>query len=260
MDERTFREVCEEVERARERGVSFVCLGEPDYPARFYDIDDPPLVLAYRGDLRAATARDGLAVVGGRNPGSESLEWLEVHLGDFVRRAGAPVISGGAFGIDRKAHFVAIKQQAPTICFLPSGIVAPYPAVWALEETDFLASGGVLVSEFLPNTAVARWHFVRRNRLISAIARAVFVVDAGRRSGTLLTARIALDQGRPICVLPGHPLDPRAHGSLDLLREGAPFVRHSWDLLEFFKAECPGPALPLLELASGPPKKNVKFH
>lgn len=238
MEEQTFEQVREEVERALEHGAAFVCLGEADYPARFYDIDDPPLVLAYRGDLRMASGRTGLAVVGGRNPSTESLEWLEIHLGDFARRERAPIISGGAYGIDRKSHFVAIKQGAPTICFLPSGIMAPYPAVWALEQAEFLANGGVLVSEFLPTASVARWHFVRRNRLISGIARAVLVVDAGRRSGTLLTAKIALEQGRPLCVLPGHPLDPRAHGSLDLLRDGAPFVRHSSDLVEFFKEEC----------------------
>lgn len=229
-------ELDRQIQKSHQQGVRFTHLFAPDYPEALATIEDPPLVLSYRGSWPSA-ARPALAVVGGRQPCADSLRWLDVHLSKFIQATGATIISGGAYGIDRKAHLVSLMSQAPTLNFQPSGILKPYPQFWREEWDEFIQRGGVFVSEFMPEMPVSRYHFVRRNRLISGMASSVLIVGAGARSGTLLTAELALNQGKPLFVLPGHPMDPRFEGSLQLLIEGGTFVRDYLDLVAYFKVE-----------------------
>lgn len=222
---------------ALDRGVQFVCIGDDFYPSSLLEIENPPLVLSVMGSP-LVLSKMHLAVVGSRNPSLQSMEWLSAHLGEFVRKKVGSIVSGGAYGIDRKAHSVCVLNGGETLNFLPSGILNPYPSIWRQEKLDFIRAGGVFVSEFLPQQQVDRKNFSRRNRLICGISQATLIVDAGARSGTLLTARLAIEQSRPIFILPGHPADPRVAGSIELMMEGAPFVRDSLDLIEYFKAEC----------------------
>jgi len=239
----------DEILFAHGQGVRFLLLTDLAFPQAIAILQDPPLVLSYKGNW-PGHIQDCLSVVGSRSPCSESLEWLDVHLTQFIRKTKVPIISGGAHGIDRKAHLVSLRQKNTTLNFLPSGILNPYPRNWLFEEKEFLMNQGVFVSEFLPKVAVAKHHFVRRNRLISGIASAVLILDAGIRSGTYLTARIAAEQNVPLFILPGHPMDPRFEGSLRMISEGAAFVRDSTDLLQYFQAECSVPRTGFQNLAA----------
>lgn len=239
LDDPRLSEIHKQIDLAWAQGIRFVHLLESRFPEPLQRIEDPPLVLSLLGS-DADTKLRSLAVVGSRQPSQDSLNWLDRQLGQFIERCSAPIISGGAYGVDRKAHLVSLRYGNPTMNFQPSGLLQLYPRFWAEEREEFIGRGGVFVSEFLPNTPVARHHFVRRNRLISGRADAVLIVDASLRSGTMLTAQIALDQGKELFVLPGHPNDPRASGSLQLIRDGVTFVRDSCELFEFFKAESLG--------------------
>jgi DNA processing protein len=229
-------ELDRQIDKSLQQGVQFVYLFGDDYPESLSTIEDPPLVLSYRGNW-PQSAKPALAVVGGRQPCSDSIRWLDVHLSRFIQATGATIISGGAYGIDRKAHLVSLLCQTSTLNFQPCGILRPYPQFWREEWDEFIYRGGVFVSEFLPEMPVSRHHFVRRNRLISGMASSVLIVGAGARSGTLLTAELALTQGKSLFVLPGHPMDPRFEGSLRLLSEGGTFVRDYLDLVGYFKVE-----------------------
>jgi DNA processing protein len=160
----------------------------------------------------------------------EALSWMENHLSAFLRTTSAVVVSGGARGIDQRAHRLAIRSGCPTVVFLPSGLARPYPDEWRTWKDDILAAGGAVLSHYPPFQEIRRFHFEERNRLIAAMGRILFVVEARRRSGSSMTARLAADLGRTVCVLPGHPADPRAGGTIDLLFDGAAPIRDATDL------------------------------
>lgn len=225
--------VCDPLEAEREYragrklGARLLCYGGPGYPAALMDIDDAPPVLWARGRLEMFEA-PCVALVGARNAsslGTRMARRLAAELG----QAGHIVVSGLARGIDAAAHAAALEHG--TIAVLAGGINVTYPAENAALAAQ-IGESGLLVSEQpLGLTPQAR-HFPRRNRIISGLAQAVVVVEAAAKSGSLITAKNALDQGRDVLAVPGHPFDGRSGGCNMLIRDGATLVRCIEDVLE----------------------------
>jgi len=215
-----------ELKVARAAGVEFFTLGEPEYPSRLQMIDDPPPVIAVRGKPEAL-ARPLVAIVGSRNASAAGVKFAERMAGD-LGDAGFVVVSGLARGIDAAAHRASLATG--TIAVLAGGHDRIYPAehISLLEK---LLVEGAAVSE-MPFAWEPRAHdFPRRNRIISGLSVGVIVVEAARRSGSLITARLAGEQGREVFAVPGSPLDPRNEGTNGLLKQGAIPVTEAADVI-----------------------------
>jgi DNA processing protein len=210
--------VREALGRAHRLGMSVVRLGVPEYPDRLKNLTDPPPVLFLRGDV-GLLSRPGVAIVGSRKATSRARD-VAAHLGRAVARAGTPVISGLALGVDGAAHRGALEAAGPTLAVLGRGADRPYPRSHA-SLFHAIVRHGLVVSEFLPGTPPLPHHFPRRNRILAALSRAVVVVEAGERSGALITVDHALDLGIDVWAVPG-PIDvPACAGSNGLLADGA---------------------------------------
>jgi DNA processing protein len=215
-----------EFEAAGSLGISLVALGEGDYPARLAMIDDAPPVLAVRGNL-AVLARPMIAVVGARNASAAGIKFAE-RLARDLGQAGLVVASGLARGIDAAAHRASLATG--TVAVLAGGHDRIYPPENAGLAEAILADGAA-VSEMPLGLEPHARDFPRRNRLISGLAAGVVVIEAARRSGSLITTRMALEQGREVFAVPGSPLDPRAEGSNALLKQGATMVTEAEDVI-----------------------------
>lgn len=217
---------------------SLVCLADADYPANLLQLADAPLLL-YAAGRRELLGRPGIAVVGSRNAtrqGERNAADFAGHLG----RAGLCIISGLASGIDAAAHKGALDAGADTIALLGTGIDIAYPARHgALAQR--IAREGLVLTEYPLGAPPQAHHFPRRNRLIAALARAVLVVEAALRSGSLITARIGAELGREVLAIPGSIHSPLSRGCHRLIREGAKLVESVADVLE----ELPPAASPL---------------
>lgn len=215
-----------ELAAARVRGIEFLALGETNYPSRLQMIDDAPPLLAVRGK-RDVLALPLVAIVGSRNAsaaGMKFAEWLARDLG----AAGLGIVSGLARGIDAAAH--RASAATGTVAVLAGGYDRVYPAEHE-ELLGSLLSEGAAVSE-MPLGWEPRAHdFPRRNRLISGLSAGVVIVEAAKRSGSLITARLAGEQGREVFAVPGSPLDPRAEGTNGLLKQGATLVTEAADVI-----------------------------
>lgn len=208
-------------------GATLVGLYEPDYPALLRQIHAPPPLIAVRGDL-ASLRRSKVAVVGSRNASAAGLAFTE-RISRGIARAGHVIVSGLARGIDARAHQAALETG--TIAVLAGGLGNIYPADHAglLER---LIEHGAAISEMPFGWEARGRDFPRRNRIVAGLSRGVVVIEAARRSGSLITAAFAADQGREIFAVPGSPLDPRAEGANDLLRDGATFCTKAEDVLD----------------------------
>lgn len=217
--------------RFNENGIHFTYLGCWDYPsALLSNLDSSPLWLSYLGQPNWFNSCR-IAVVGSRKISKFSIDWMNQELVPFLKQSGATVVSGGARGVDQLAHLSALRAKSPTQIFLPSGLNRIYPRELVEWREDVLASGGMLISEYWPDTEIKKYYFIQRNRLIAAMADFVLVIQGEDRSGTLLTAKWALDLGRELGVVPGHPMDSAFSGNLSLLRSGVtPVIDHK-DLL-----------------------------
>ena len=217
----------EELATLAKIGARLVAHGEPDYPTALAAIEDAPPVLAVRGHVHILTKR-AVAIVGARNASANGIRFarqLAVDLG----REGLVVVSGLARGIDAAAHLGALENG--TVAVMAGGVDVVYPAENRALYDDVAAAGAV-VSEIAAGTAPTATHFPRRNRIISGLSLGVIVVEAARRSGSLITARCALEQGREVFAVPGSPLDPRSQGCNHLLRQGAILVEGAEDVRE----------------------------
>ena len=211
-----------------EDGHHLVAWGEDDYPEMLAQIAGPPLLLYVNGDVEALHL-PSLAIIGSRNPTPGG----ERNAHDFARhlaRQGFAIVSGMAQGIDAAAHRGALDGGGKTVAFLGTGIDRVYPAV-NRDLAHAIAEGGALVSEYALGAPPERWHFPERNRLISGLSLGTLVVEAARRSGSLITARLAGDQGREIFALPGSIHNPLARGCHTLIRQGAKLVETADDIL-----------------------------
>ena len=221
------REAAErEIVAARSLGVTFVALGEAAYPRRLQMIDDAPPLLAVRGKF-STLASPMVAIVGARNASAAGQRFAE-KLARDLGEAGFAIVSGLARGIDAAAHRASLATG--TVAVLAGGHDRIYPAEHAGLLTDLLVAGAA-VSEMPLGWEPRARDFPRRNRLISGLAAGVVIVEAARRSGSLITSRLALEQGREIFAVPGSPIDPRAEGTNGLLKQGATLVTEANDVI-----------------------------
>jgi DNA processing protein len=217
-----------ELAAANRAGLSYLTWADPAYPAALKAIDDAPPVLTLKGDP-AILSRPCFAVVGARNASVNGQKLARMLAGD-LSRTGWAIVSGMARGIDGAAHVAALEAGGPTAAVLAGGADVIYPPEHrALYER--IAAAGVVLSEVPPGTEPTAAAFPRRNRLISGLSRGVLVVEASLRSGSLITARLAGEQGREVFAVPGSPLDPRAQGPNSLIRDGAVLVERADDIL-----------------------------
>jgi len=220
-------------ERLREAGLEAICRCSPRYPGRLRALESAPAVLHVAGDLErvlSVAASDAVAIVGSRRASSYGLG-IARGLARSLAAAGVPVISGMAHGIDAAAHEGALAAGGLTLAVLASEPQRPYPASARALHRRIVATGAV-VSELPPATPVRRWMFPARNRLIAALASMTVVVEAGERSGALLTAAISRSLGRATGAVPGHVTSPLAAGCHRLLRDGARLIERPEDILE----------------------------
>jgi len=241
-------------------GAQLVCWGEPDYPAALSAVEDAPPVLTVLGNP-ALLQVPMVAVVGARNASANGRR-IASELAHGLGDAGVVVVSGMARGIDAAAHLGALDNGTVAVVAGRADIVYP-PENQNLY--DALVERGAVVAELPLGTEPQARHFPRRNRIISGMARGVVVVEAAAKSGSLITARFALEQGREVFAVPGSPLDPRSRGCNDLLRNGATLTETAADILTqlgpFLQSEMPPRAalsvqkkthLPLLQSLSNP--------
>ena len=227
-----------EIDLARAKGARMLCFGSDAYPATLASIADAPPVLWCMGQ-RAPILRPVVALVGARNASSLGTRTARA-LAEGLGHEGYTVVSGLARGIDAAAHHGSLKTG--TIAVMAGGVDVIYPAENALLAAA-IADQGLRLSEQPMGMAPQARHFPPRNRIIAGLALAVVVVEAAEKSGSLITARDALEQGREIMAVPGHPVDGRAGGSNRLIREGATLVRHVEDVLEVLqRLQPPQPA------------------
>jgi DNA processing protein len=233
--------------RAAELGLRAVCWSDAAYPAALAAIADPPVVLWVRGAVDVLN-RPAVAMVGSRAASPYGLVVAE-RLGADLAARGLVVVSGLARGVDSAAHRGALAGRGATVAVLGSGADIVYPPEHAPLARDIEATGAI-VSELVPGTPPLPQFFPLRNRIISGLSRAVVVIEAGERSGSLITARLALDQGRDVLAVPGNVLSGRNRGAHALLRDGAKIVEGADDILEELGMEAKGPdrlATPLPE-------------
>jgi DNA processing protein len=215
-----------ELGAAKALGVTFIAIGEPDYPQRLQMIDDAPPLFAVRGNT-AALSLPMVGIVGARNASAAGMRFAE-RLARDLGAAGFAVVSGLARGIDGAAHRASLGTG--TIAALAGGHDQIYPPEHG-SLAEAIVTEGALVSEMPMGWEPRARDFPRRNRLISGLAAGVVIVEAAKRSGSLITARMALEQGREVFAVPGSPLDPRTEGSNDLIKQGATLVTEAADVV-----------------------------
>ncbi|MGO4571046.1 DNA-processing protein DprA [Microvirga sp. 2TAF3] len=220
-----------EMAAAARLGARFVAMGEPDYPKTLQAVDTAPPLIAVRGSSDIL-AKPSVAIVGSRNASAAGLTFAE-RLSRQLGEAGYVVVSGLARGIDTRAHKATLETG--TVAVLAGGHDKVYPSENEPLLRAIVEQGGAVISEMPFGWEPRGRDFPRRNRIVSGLSYGVVVVEAARRSGSLITARFALEQGREVFAVPGSPLDPRAEGTNDLIREGATLcagIEHITSVLE----------------------------
>lgn len=235
LAERGILEAAERDLKAWERqGISFVALGETAYPAALAQIYKPPLYLTYKGEFPSDLhSRKTIAIVGSRRSDVEG-EKIATSFAAALAASGVCIVSGLALGIDACAHRGALQAATdfPTIAVLGNGLDTVYPPSNRDLADNILARGGLLISQFPVGERAYPGNFLDRNRVIAALAQAVVVIQAGERSGSLVTARFALELGKEVLVVPGSILGQRYVGSNKLIKQGATPLTSAQDVLE----------------------------
>jgi len=259
-----------ELDHARELGARVIVPGDAEYPRRLLEIYDPPLVLYLKGNGEVID-KAGIAIVGTRHPTPYGMGMAERLACDLAAR-GLVVFSGMARGIDTAAHRGALNGHGPTVAIWGTGIDEVYPRENQKLTEQILASGGAVLTEFRLGTFPAPQNFPIRNRIISGIAIGVLVIEAGEFSGTRVTARCALEQGREVLAVPGNVTNKLSWGPNTLIKQGAALVATWEDVWEALPADIRlaltppepaesqgGPAASLFEAADLPPAEKKVF-
>jgi DNA processing protein len=258
IQSRGYRTIAEEIyDWGIHEGCRFLLLGEPGYPSLLKEIYDPPLILYARGHLEILE-KSGIAIVGTRKPTLYGLQMAQGLAADLGNR-GLCIISGLARGIDGAAHRGCIEENGSTIAVLGCGIDVVYPREHH-NLTQKILQNGLLLSEFPPGTSPAPQNFPIRNRIISGLALGAVIVEASEYSGSLITARLAMEQNREVFALPGNLTSPQSFGPNYLIKQGAKLVQTWRDIVEelpseirqeiFIKEDAKAPDKPVLDLLS----------
>lgn len=251
LEDSTKREALKKsYDKLKTSGIKMTYRDAEDFPARLRHMFLPPLVLYYYGEL-PKEEQPSLAVIGARNCSIYGEE-IAAEFSGKLSAAGIQIISGMARGIDGAAQRAAIKEEGRAYAVLGSGVDVCYPKENKLLYTKLQEQGGV-ISEELPGTEPASWNFPKRNRIISGLADAVFVVEARENSGSLITVSYALDQGKEIYAIPGRIYEKLSEGTNRLIQEGAYLVREPEDILHGFSEKFGG-----FGQKSGEVKKNFE--
>jgi DNA processing protein len=238
------RRATTELETAHRLGVTVLGWSHPSYPALLGRAYDPPPILYVRGEVPLAEDQTPAIAIVGARAASPQGRALARALGRDLAQAGATVVSGLARGIDTAAHEGALVARGRTVAVLGSALDRLYPRENA-SLAEAIAGSGAVVSEFPFGTEPLASNFPRRNRVLAAWSRAVIVVEAAARSGALITARYALDEGREVMAVPGHPGHRGSEGTNQLLKDGAALVRHAQDVAAELGLELsPAPEVP----------------
>lgn len=237
-----------ELERAERLGARVVTLDDPAYPPVLRQLTLPPPVLYVRGELPPGPA---VAIVGSRRADAYGHEAAELFA-RALAAAGVTVVSGFARGVDASAHRAALAAEGGrTVAVLGCGLGVDYPRGHE-RLGDEIAARGAVVAELPCGAPPRSWHFPVRNRVIAALAGGTLVIQASPRSGSLITARHALDLGREVWAVPGRIFDERSLGPHALIRDGALLVQHPRDILEILRPEAGAPQLPLFAPPAAP--------
>lgn len=230
------------MEKAQKLSMKLLTPESENFPTCLSQIDNPPAVLYYQGELPAVDDVPTVAIVGSRKACPNALTAARV-LSEQLARAGTIVVSGGAVGIDSSAHLGALDAGGKTICLLAGSLDRPYPKTGE-KMRRAIAENGAVISEYPPETDVQRWHFGIRNRLISGLSCGVLVAEASVKSGTMMTARHAVEQSRDVFTLLVDSWRENAEGVLQLLWDGAKPVSCAADILTEFKHRFPACQIP----------------
>lgn len=245
----TAEDATREITMGRKMGVALLAPGEYGYPPRLALIDDAPPLLGVRGVLNVQT-QPMIGIVGSRNASGAGLKFAQTlarDLGD----AGFAIASGLARGIDQAAHRVTL--QSGTVAVLAGGHDRIYPPEHEDLLLDIIEQGSGAISEMPLGHGPRARDFPRRNRLISGVSLGVVIIEAAHRSGSLITARFANEQGREVFAVPGSPLDPRAAGTNDLIKQGATLTTEAADVINAVQPIMGRPVeLPISESEDGP--------
>ena len=247
------------LEQCRGKNIRLLTFRDPDYPHRLRGIHAPPVLLYCKGTLPDWEERPMIGAVGTRQASDYGIR-AGRQLGCELVAGGARLVSGVAKGIDAAVLTGALTAQGNPVIFLAGGldVISPVENRWLYREVE---KHGCLLSEYPPGTQHLRWHYQSRNRLISGIANGVLVVEAPEKSGALITARHAMEQGRDVFAVPGPIHSETGKGSNALLRDGAIMVLEGWDILENYQAAYPGKlqrpqTLPQCENTPAPMEKS----
>jgi DNA processing protein len=223
-----------------EPGHDLLVLGDADYPPRLLATADPPLLLWLQG-RRELLPAPAIAIVGSRNPTAQGGDNARAFA-RALARAGYTIVSGLALGVDAAAHEGALEADGATIAVVGTGLDQVYPRRNAGLAARILAGGGLIVSEYSLGTPVMQASFPRRNRIIAGLTQGCLVVEAAVQSGSLITARLAVEAGREVFAIPGSIHSPQARGCHALIRQGAKLVESAEDVLEELRPLGAAPA------------------
>ena len=226
-------DLSKELNLAQKAGVKIITICDADYPAQLKEIPDPPLCLYVRGELNCSL-NNSIAVVGSRRITGYGREMTE-FLVSGLAYTGWTVVSGLAYGIDAAAHQTAVNANGTTIAVLGGGLARLHPQDHAVLARNIIEKGGGVVSEFPMELSPTRKTFPMRNRIISGLCSGVLVVEAGLKSGSLITANFALEQGRLVFAVPGRANSPQSKGCNKLIKDGAVLVENVDDILNEFE-------------------------
>ncbi len=215
--------------------IHIIKLSDKQYPALLREINDPPSLLYARGNISLLNNHNLLAVVGSRKTGTYGKECINTLL-PSICLSGVVIVSGLAYGVDSLAHTVAVDHKQPTIAVLGTGVddKSIYPKNHLPLAKEILKYNGLLISEYKPGTSPQKYHFPKRNRIVAGISQATLIIQAAQKSGSLITARLAMEYNREVMAVPGNITDPLSYGTNDLIRDGATPILKPEDILSFF--------------------------
>lgn len=208
---------------------SFITIMDEDYPENLREIYNPPIALFYQGNIKLLSSKK-LAIIGSRKATPHGKKMIETLVPNLCEKE-ITIVSGLAKGNDTYAHQAAIRHHGQTVAIIGCGLDCVYPKEnWRLQE--FIANNHLLMTEYLPGTKPLAYHFPSRNRIIAGLSQGVCVVEAEKKSGTFITAQLALEEGRDVFAVPGNPIVDRSEGCLSLIQDGAKCTWKSSDILE----------------------------
>lgn len=216
------------------KGFSVTGFSSPEYPNYLRNIYNPPAVLFYKGDIECLNRMPAITIVGARRSSNQSLMIAE-RISSELAQNGFVIVSGFARGTDIHSHLGAIRAGCPTVCVMGCGLDIDYPKENFIYRDSVLKNGGVFISEYPLGTPPLQQNFPKRNRILSGVSRGVVIVEAGEKSGSLITAELAVEQNREVfCVPPADIYDRRYAGNIRFLRDGAVAVYGYEDIAGYF--------------------------